>query len=100
MVSCTSGGEASPNIIEHFSGFISSPVPLAYVLRITLTAIAYCCSTLKNKSVSSANNRCEIPRARRQIRKGVISSCVTFSFKSKNNPSATNKNKNGERGSP
>ena len=96
-ISCRHAGL---NKIEHICGLIICPVPLAYTSRTCFTLCACPTSALKNKSVSSAKSKCDIPGARRHTLRGVIVPCVASRYIIAERPSATNKNKNGDSGSP
>jgi hypothetical protein len=77
-------------------GFKICPV----VSRACLTCRALSRLTLKKKNVSSANNRCDIPWAQIQNLIGDISLASIPLFKIADNPSATKKNNNKDKGSP
>jgi hypothetical protein len=93
-------GHRGPKRMEYLAWFTSCPVASAYVSIILLTWRACCGVALKNKRVSSTNSKCDTPGARRHTLTGSTKFESISFFNKVEKPSATKRNKNGERGSP
>ena len=77
-----------------------SPSLLCISMDISLHVRRLFFSMQRSPTVSSANNKCDIPGALLHILTGVITPLATLLLNNADKPSATNKNKTGYNGSP
>jgi hypothetical protein len=88
------------NMTEHLSKLIICPVPLQYLCRVSFMYLACNSSALKNNKLSSAKRRCETSGALRHTFRPCIVPALLPCCKIHDKPSATKRNKYGDRGSP